>query len=53
MHFANTLSVIDALIDDEKYVEVIALFRDVAMATDPAARRVLLNRVTKFFLDNL
>jgi dipeptidyl-peptidase-4 len=51
VHFANTLTVINELIEAGKYVEVLAFpGRGVS---DPPARRVLMQRVTQFFLDNL
>lgn len=53
VHFANTLSLINDLIDDGKYVEVMAFPGRGHGVTDPAARQVLMKRVTKFFLDNL
>jgi dipeptidyl-peptidase 4 len=53
VHFANTLSVLDALIDAGKYVEVMPFPGRGHGVSDPAARRVLMQRVTQFFLDNL
>ncbi len=53
VHFANTLSVINDLIDAGKYVEVLAFPGRGHGVSDPAARRVLMKRVTQFFLDNL
>ncbi len=53
VHYANTLAVINELIENEKYAEVIALPGRGHGPTDPAARVVLWNRVMKFFLDNL
>ena len=53
VHYANTLSVIDKLIEAGKYVEVLAFPGRGHGASDPAARRVLWQRVTQFFLDNL
>jgi len=53
VHYANTLAVINELIENEKYVEVIALPGRGHGPTDPEARVVLWNRVTKYFLDNL
>jgi dipeptidyl-peptidase 4 len=53
VHFANTLSLIDKLIEVGKYVEVMPLPGRGHGASDPAARKVLFNRVTQFFLDNL
>lgn len=53
VHYANTLTLINELIENEKYVEVIALPGRGHGASDPEARVVLWNRVTKYFLDNL
>lgn len=53
VHYANTLSVINALIDAGKYVEVLAFPGRGHGVSDPPARRVLMQRVTQFFLDNL
>ena len=53
VHYANTLSVINDLIDAGKYVEVLAFPGRGHGVSDPPARRVLMERVTKFFLDNL
>jgi dipeptidyl-peptidase-4 len=53
VHFANTLSVINDLIEAGKYVEVLAFPGRGHGVSDPAARRVLMQRVTQFFLDNL
>lgn len=53
VHYANTLSVINDLIDAGKYVEVLAFPGRGHGVSDPPARRVLLQRVTQFFLDNL
>jgi len=53
VHFANTLSVINDLIEAGKYVEVLAFPGRGHGVTDPPARRVLMQRVTQFFLDNL
>jgi dipeptidyl-peptidase-4 len=53
VHFANTLSVINDLIDAGKYVEVLAFPGRGHGVSDPPARRVLWQRVTQFFLDNL
>jgi dipeptidyl-peptidase 4 len=53
VHYANTLAVIDKLIEAEKYVEVMAFPGRGHGASDPPARRVLWQRVTQFFLDNL
>ncbi len=53
VHYANTLSLIDETIAAGKYVEVMAFPGRGHGASDPAARRVLMNRVMQFFLDNL
>ncbi len=53
VHFANTLSVINDLIEAGKYVEVLAFPGRGHGVSDPLARRVLMQRVTQFFLDNL
>ncbi len=53
VHFANTLSLINELIDLGKYVEVMPFPGRGHGVSDPAARKVLMNRVTQFFLDNL
>src|SRR6266478_4165639 len=53
VHFANTLTLINELIELGKYVEVMPFPGRGHGVTDPPARRVLMNRVTQFFLDNL
>ena len=53
VHYANTLSLINETIAAGKYVEVMAFPGRGHGASDPAARRVLMNRVMQFFLDNL
>src|SRR6267154_826047 len=53
VHFANTLSLINELIAHGKYAEVMPVPGRGHGASDPAARKVLFNRVTQFFLDNL
>jgi dipeptidyl-peptidase-4 len=53
VHFANTLTIINELIDAGKYVEVLAFPGRGHGVSDPPARRVLMQRVTQFFLDNL
>src|SRR6266699_3661218 len=52
-HFANTLAVINGLIEAGKYVEVLPFPGRGHGVSDPPARRVLMKRVTQFFLDNL
>ena len=53
VHFANTLAVLNDLIEAGKYVEVLAFPGRGHGVSDPPARRVLMQRVTQFFLDNL
>jgi dipeptidyl-peptidase-4 len=53
VHFANTLVVISDLIEAGKYVEVLAFPGRGHGVSDPPARRVLMQRITQFFLDNL
>jgi dipeptidyl-peptidase-4 len=53
VHFANTLKVINDLIEAGKYVEVLAFPGRGHGISDPPARRILMQRVTQFFLDNL
>ena len=53
VHFANTLSVLNELIAAGKYVEVMPFPGRGHGVSDPPARRVLMQRVTQFFLDNL
>lgn len=53
VHFANTLAVIDKLIETGKYAEVMTFPGRGHGVSDPPARRVLMQRVTQFFLDNL
>ncbi len=53
VHFSNTLSLIDQFIKDGKYVEVMPFPGRGHGVSDAPARRVLMNRVTQFFLDNL
>jgi dipeptidyl-peptidase-4 len=53
VHFTNTLAVINDLIEAGKYVEVLAFPGRGHGVSDPPARRVLMQRVTQFFLDNL
>jgi len=53
VHFANTLSVVNDLIEAGKYVEVLAFPGRGHGVSDLPARRVLMRRVTQFFLDNL
>jgi len=53
VHFANTLSLINELIEFGKSVEVMPFPGRGHGVSDPPARKVLMNRVTQFFLDNL
>jgi dipeptidyl-peptidase-4 len=53
VHYSNTLTVINDLINDGKYVEVIAAPGRGHGVSDPSARKIVWNRVTQFFLDNL
>jgi dipeptidyl-peptidase-4 len=53
VHFANTLALINALIEDGKYVEVLPFPGRGHGVSDAPARRLLMERVTRFFLDNL
>ena len=53
VHFANTLSLIDNLIEHGKYVEVLPFPGRGHGVSDPPARIFLMNRVTQFFLENL
>jgi dipeptidyl-peptidase-4 len=53
VHFANTLSLINELIETGKYAEVMPFPGRGHGVSDPPARKVLMNRVTQFFLDNL
>lgn len=53
VHYSNTLDVINELIGNGKYVEVIAAPGRGHGASDPPARKIIFNRVTQFFLDNL
>jgi dipeptidyl-peptidase 4 len=53
VHFANTLSLINELIDAGKYVEVMSFPGRGHGVSDSPARRVLMKRVMQFFLDNL
>jgi dipeptidyl-peptidase 4 len=53
VHYSNTLAVVDDLIRDGKYVEVMAFPGRGHGVSDVPAQRLLWERVTKFFLDNL
>src|SRR5579859_1671334 len=53
VHFANTLELVDTLIAKGKQVEVMPFPGRGHGVSDPPARIVLMNRATKFFVDNL
>ena len=53
VHYSNTLALINDLISRGKYVEVIAAPGRGHGVSDPPARKIVWNRVTQFFLDNL
>ncbi|MGB7495738.1 MAG: DPP IV N-terminal domain-containing protein [Candidatus Acidiferrum sp.] len=53
VHYSNTLALINDLIGDGKYVEVIAAPGRGHGVSDPAARKIVFDRVTQFFLNNL
>jgi dipeptidyl-peptidase 4 len=53
VHYSNTLSLINDLIAQGKYVEVIAAPGRGHGINDPPARKIVFNRATQFFLDNL
>jgi dipeptidyl-peptidase-4 len=53
VHFANTLSLVDKLIEHGKYVEVLPFPGRGHGVSDPPARIFLMNRVTQFFVENL
>jgi len=53
VHFANTLALINELIENGKYVEVMPFPGRGHGVSDGPARRLLMERVTHFFLDNL
>ncbi|MGB2664381.1 MAG: S9 family peptidase [Candidatus Acidiferrum sp.] len=53
VHYSNTLGLINDLINRGIYVEVIAAPGRGHGVSDPPARKVVFNRVTQFFLDNL
>ena len=53
VHFSNTLRIIDELLESGKYAEVMPFPGRGHGVSDPEARRVLMERVTKFFIDNL
>jgi len=53
VHFANTVELLDKLIDADKYIEVIMYPGRGHDVSDAPARIQLWQRVTKFFVDNL
>jgi dipeptidyl-peptidase-4 len=53
VHYSNALALIDDLMEAGKYVEVMSFPGRGHGVSDPAAQRLLWNRVTEFFLDNL
>ena len=53
VHFANTLKLVDTLIAKGKQVEVMPFPGRGHGVSDPPARIALMNRATKFFVDNL
>lgn len=53
VHFANTLAVVDELIARGKHVEVMPFPGRGHGVSDPPARIVLMDRATKFFIENL
>jgi dipeptidyl-peptidase 4 len=53
VHYSNTLSLINDLISQKKYVEVIAVPGRGHGVSDPPARKLVWARVTQFFFDNL
>jgi dipeptidyl-peptidase-4 len=53
VHFANTLALINELIEMGKYVEVMPFPGRGHGVSDLPARRLLMRRVTQFFMDNL
>jgi len=53
VHFANTLSLINKMIELGTYVEVMPFPGRGHGVSDLAAHKLLMNRVTQFFLDNL
>jgi len=53
VHFANTLALLDAAIAVGKSIEVMPFPGLGHGINDPGARRLMMQRATKFFLDNL
>jgi dipeptidyl-peptidase 4 len=53
VHYSNTLALLNELIEHGKYAEAMAFPGRGHGVSDPPARRVLMQHVTEFFLDNL
>ena len=53
VHYSNTLALINDLISQGKFVEVIAVPGRGHGVSDPPARKIVWARATQFFLDNL
>jgi dipeptidyl-peptidase-4 len=53
VHYSNTLALVDDLIREGKYVEVVAAPGRGHGVSDPPARKIVWERVTQFFLNNL
>jgi dipeptidyl-peptidase 4 len=53
VHYSNTLALIDDLIHDDKYVEVMTFPGRGHGVSDVPAQLILWHRVTQFFLENL
>ncbi len=53
VHYLNTLALVDDMIRDGKYAEVIAVPGRGHGVSDPPASKMVWTRVTQFFLDNL
>jgi dipeptidyl-peptidase 4 len=53
VHFANTLALLDAAIPAGKSIEVMPFPGQGHGISDPQARKIMMRRVTQFFLDNL
>jgi dipeptidyl-peptidase 4 len=53
VHFANTLALLNAAIEAGKAIEVMPFPGLGHGINDPAARRLMMERATQFFLDNL
>jgi dipeptidyl-peptidase-4 len=53
VHYSNTLALLDELIKAGKYAEVLTFPGRGHGVSDPPAQKLLMQRVTQFFLDNL